>query len=77
MIAPVIDDIAETYSGKLKVCKLNIEESPKTPADYDIMNIPTLLIFKNGDVVGRVTGAVPKGDIISKITPHLASTSGG
>ncbi|MFH1836740.1 MAG: thioredoxin [Candidatus Omnitrophota bacterium] len=71
MIAPVIEEIAEEFQGKLKVCKVNIEEAPKTSADYGIMNIPTLILFKNGKVADKVTGAIPKNDIISKIIPHL------
>lgn len=71
MIAPVIEEIAEEYKDKLKVCKVNVEESPKTSSEYGIMNIPTLIIFKEGEVVDKVTGTVPKKDIISKIDPHL------
>jgi len=71
MIAPVIGEIAEEYKDKLKVCKVNVEESPKTSSEYGIMNIPTLIIFKEGEIADKVTGVVPKKDIISKIDPHL------
>ena len=72
MIAPMIGEVAEEYKGKLKVCKLNVEEAPKTSSDYSIMNIPTLLVFKNGEQVDRITGVLPKNDLISKIDAYLA-----
>lgn len=72
MIAPTVGEIAEEYSGKIKVCKLNVEEAPQTASNYGIMNIPTLLIFKNGETVDKIVGAIPKNDIVSKITQHLS-----
>ena len=71
MIAPTIEEIAQEYSGKVKVCKLNVEEGPQTSSDYGVMNIPTLMIFKGGEVVEKVVGAVPKRDIIAKIDAHI------
>jgi thioredoxin 1 len=71
MIAPVIEEIAEEYEGKVKVCKLNVEEGQQTASDYGVMNIPTLIIFKNGEVAEKIVGAIPKNDIISKLGPHL------
>jgi len=56
MVAPVVEEIAREYRGKLKVCKLNVDEAGNTASDYDIMGIPTLLIFKNGKIVGKVAG---------------------
>ncbi len=71
MIAPLIEQIAEEYEGKIKVCKLNVEEGQQTASDYGVMNIPTLIIFKNGEVAEKVIGAIPKNDIISKIDSCL------
>jgi len=71
MIAPIIGEIAAEYEGKLKVCKVNVEEAPDTATAYGIMNIPTFIIFNNGEIVDKVTGAVPKHRIISKIDPLL------
>ncbi len=71
MISPVIGEISDEYSGKVKVCKLNVEEGPQTASKYNIMNIPALMVFKNGEVVDKAVGAIPKKDIIAKITPHL------
>lgn len=71
MIAPMIGEIAGEYKDRLKVCKLNVEEGPQTASTYGVMNIPTLMIFKNGEVQEKVVGAVPKNDIIAKINAHL------
>jgi thioredoxin 1 len=59
-IAPVVEQLAGEYAGKVKVVKVNIDENPKTPTQYDVRSIPTLLMFKNGKVVGQIVGAVPK-----------------
>ena len=71
MVAPVVEEIAREYRGKLKVCKLNVDEAGNTASDYDIMGIPTLLIFKNGKVAGKVVGALPKTELEKEIKPHL------
>jgi thioredoxin 1 len=59
-IAPVVDQLAGEYAGKVKVVKINIDENPKIPTQYDVRSIPTLLMFKGGKVVGQIVGAVPK-----------------
>jgi thioredoxin 1 len=61
-IAPVIKEIADEKGSKLKVVKINIDESPQTPGTYGIRSIPTVLVFKDGQVVSQLTGARPKGD---------------
>lgn len=71
MIAPTIEEIAKEFSGKVKVCKLNVEEGPRTASNYSVMNIPTLIIFKDGEVVDKVVGAVPKGDLVDRINSYL------
>jgi thioredoxin 1 len=63
MIAPVIDEISAKYEGKVKVVKLNTDENPKTPSDYQISAIPTLLFFKSGKVVKEIVGITPKEEI--------------
>lgn len=60
MIEPIVEELSGEYSGKLKVGRLNVDENPSTAAKYGIRNIPTILILKNGDVAGKVVGAVGK-----------------
>ena len=71
MIAPILDVIADEYKGRLRVVKLNIDENPKTPTQYDVRSIPTLLMFKDGKVVGQIVGAVPKPKIEDLIKKAL------
>lgn len=71
MIGPVIGEIAREYAGSLKVCKVNVEEAPKTASEYGVMNIPTIMIIKGGQVVDKAVGALPKKDIVAKISAHI------
>ena len=71
MIAPILDEVAREYAGKLKVAKLNIDDNQKTPGEYGIRGIPTLMLFKGGKVVERIVGAQPKESILAKVMPHL------
>ena len=73
MIAPVVEQIANEYEGKLKVVKLNTDENQNTAMMYGIRSIPTLGIFKDGQVVDAVIGAVPKQYLEEKIKPYLVS----
>lgn len=71
MVAPVVEEIAGEYEGKLKVVKLNTDENPDVASKYRIMGIPTLMFFKNGAAVDQVVGAVPKAQLKSKIDALL------
>ena len=71
MIAPYVKQIAQEKEEVLKVAKLDIDENPVTPGRYGIMSIPTLMLFKEGEVVARITGAMPKDRILAQILPHL------
>jgi thioredoxin 1 len=70
-LAPAIEQIAKEYKGKLKVCKLNVDDGPNTASSYGIMSIPTLAIFKNGEVVDRIVGALPKAEIETVIKKYI------
>jgi len=73
MAGPVLEKIAEQYDGRLKVCKLNVDEGRETAIKYDVMSIPALHIFKGGQVVDQITGVTPnfESDLKKKIDPHL------
>jgi thioredoxin 1 len=75
MIAPYVKQIAEEQDPFLKVAKLDIDDNPITPGRYGIMGIPTLILFKKGEVVARITGALPKDRILAQILPHLETAT--
>jgi thioredoxin 1 len=72
MIAPVVEEIADEYEGKLKVAKVDVDANPNLPATYGIRGIPTLLIFKDGKLASQIVGAVPKKLLMGKIDAALA-----
>jgi thioredoxin 1 len=71
MIAPSVKEIAADYSVTLRVAKVDVDENPAVPGRYGIVGIPTLMLFKKGEVVERITGALPKDRIVAQILPHL------
>jgi|UniRef100_A0A7V5N0K2 thioredoxin 1 len=73
IIAPIIDEIAEELEGKIKVCKINVDENPLTPGKYGIRAIPTLIIFKKGEPVEVIVGAVSKSIILNALNKALSS----
>ncbi len=70
-VAPVVEDISKEYQGRLKVVKLNTDENPKTAQAYTIKGIPSLYLFKSGQVVEQVVGAVPKAKLADAINKHV------
>jgi thioredoxin 1 len=72
MLAPTVAEIAHDYAGKLKVMKLNVDEAMNSAGRFNIRGIPTLLVFKNGQVVEQIVGAVPKDQITKALDRHLA-----
>ena len=71
MVAPVVDEIAEQYEGQIKVVKLNTDENPSVASQYGIRSIPTLMIFKDGQRVDMVVGAVPKTTLATTLEKYL------
>ncbi len=72
MIAPVVEELAAEYDGKLKVVKLDVDGNPDTSMKYAIRSIPTLMLFKGGSVAEQIIGAVPKRSLVDKLAPHVA-----
>jgi thioredoxin 1 len=71
MIGPIIEELAKEMKGKVVFGKLNVDENPQTSIKYNIMSIPTLLVFRNGALVDRIIGAMPKEMLLQKLKPHL------
>lgn len=71
MIAPIVEELAEEYDGRLQVMKLDVDENTETAMRYGVMGIPTLILFKDGSAVEQIQGMRPKAQILSKIEPHL------
>ncbi len=72
MVAPVLEDLSREYDGKIKIVKVNVDESPKLAEEYRIRSIPTLLLFKNGETVDRIVGALPKTKLSDKLKKWVA-----
>jgi thioredoxin 1 len=71
MIAPAVDQISAEYAGRLKVVKMNVDENPEIPIRFGIQGIPTLLLFKDGQVVEKIVGAAPKPALVARIKTHV------
>ena len=71
MVAPIIEELAKKYAGKIVFGKLNVDENPITASRYQIMSIPTLLVFRNGKLVDTIIGAMPKEMLEARITRFL------
>jgi thioredoxin 1 len=71
MVAPAVESVEKKYQGKLKVCKVNVDEAPNTSSEYGIMSIPSLYIFQNGKPVSEIVGAVPESEIVSRVEIYV------
>ena len=71
MIAPSVKEMAQEYENVLRVAKVDVDDNPAIPSRYGIIGIPTLMLFKGGQVVERITGALPKDRIVAQVLPHL------
>src|SRR5512143_754713 len=72
MIDPIVKQLAQDWQGKVKVVKLDADQNPNVLMSYGVLGIPTLLLFKGGQVQERLTGYQPKEKVVSKLSPHLA-----
>jgi thioredoxin 1 len=70
-IAPILDQVASEYEGRLTVAKVNVDDNPESAYRFGVQSIPTLLLFANGDLVDRIVGAGPKAQLVARIQAHL------
>ncbi len=71
MIAPIVEELAGEYDGKAKICKLDVDNNQQTAMKFGVRSIPTILIFKGGEVVDTIIGAVPKNQIVEKLNSQI------
>lgn len=71
MIAPVVEELAEAHKGKLKVVKMNVDDNGQTPQTYGVMAIPTLILFKSGELKEKAVGVLPKAKLLELVTKHI------
>jgi len=71
MIAPILEEIAAEYNDEVTVAKMDVDLNPATPMQFGVMGIPTLILFKNGEGVERITGYMPKERLLALLTPHF------
>ncbi|MCK5358522.1 MAG: thioredoxin [Elusimicrobiales bacterium] len=74
VLGPIIEQVADKYDGKIKVCKVNVDDSPQTASDYQIMSIPTIIYFNNGKVENQATGVPSSEELESAIESLLSAT---
>ncbi len=72
MVAPVLEEIADEHKDKITVAKLDVDANPEVARDYEILSIPTLLVFKGGEPVAKIVGAKPKAALLSDLSDYLA-----
>jgi len=75
MVAPVLEQIQSEQEGKLKIVKLNVDDNPETMRRFGVTGIPTMILFKDGEVAERVVGFMPKPHLMNRLSPHLAAAS--
>jgi len=71
MLDPIVNEIADDWDGQVKVVKLDVDDNPSIAMNYNVMGVPTLMLFKNGEPVERVTGYAPKDRLLKKFNPHI------
>ena len=75
MVGPVLEQIAAEQTGKLKIVKLNVDENQQTPQAFGVTGIPTMILFKDGKMIERIVGFMPKPALMKKLEPHLAGAA--
>jgi thioredoxin 1 len=75
LVAPVLEEIAAQHGDKLKIVKLNVDENQHTPMHFNVSGIPTMILFKDGQMVERIVGFMPKPQLMKKLEPHLAAAA--
>jgi thioredoxin 1 len=75
MVAPVLEQIAAEQEGKLRIVKLNVDENQRKPMEFGVSGIPTMILFKDGQMVERIVGFMPKPQLMKRIEPHLATSA--
>jgi len=71
MMNPIIDEVAKELEGRMDIIKINVDEAQGLDANYNVMSIPNMIIFKNGKIAAQMTGAIARDQLIEKINPHL------
>jgi thioredoxin 2 len=74
IVGPILEDLSREYAGRLKVVKVNVDDNPVTAQQFQAFSIPTMVVIKNGRVVDRIVGAMPKGALTVRLTPFLLKT---
>ena len=74
IVGPILEDLSREYAGRLKVVKVNVDDNPATAQRFQAFSIPTMVVMKDGQVVDRIVGAMPKGALATRLTPHLLRT---
>jgi thioredoxin 2 len=77
VVGPILEQLAAEYAGRLKVVKVNVDENPQLAQQFDARSIPTLIVLRDGRVVDRIVGALPKVDLTIRLTPHLLKREAG
>jgi thioredoxin 1 len=75
MVAPVLEQIAAEQGDKLKIVKLNVDENNQTPQKFNVTGIPTMILFKDGEMLERIVGFMPKPQLMRKLEPHIAGSA--
>ncbi len=75
MVAPVLEQIQAEQGDKLRIVKLNVDEQPNTPMRFRVQGIPTMILFRNGEMIERIVGFMPKPQLLGRLTPHLAAAT--